>query len=291
MRLAVVTGATGFLGPYVVRALRERSPALPIRCVVRASSPTAPIRVPGVTFAIADLRDPDALNAAFQGADTLINLASLGFDWTENVVRTAQRVNIRRAVFMSTTAILTALPVASKPVRVRGEELVRHSGLAWTILRPTMIYGTPNDRNIARLIRLIDVSPIVPLLAPCALQQPIHVEDVAWAVAAAVGNERTVSRVYNLSGARPLTMESLAREVAAALGRRRLFIRVPPWLVIGVLSSWERLRRPPISLEQVRRLEDDKSCDYAEATRDFDFSPRDFRAGIKTEVELFRNLS
>ncbi len=289
MGLAVVTGATGYLGPYVVRALRERAPALQIRCVVRASSRTAPIRLPGVTSAIADLRDPDALYAAFQGADTLINLASLGFDWTENVVRTAQRANIRRAVFISTTAILTALSVRSKPVRVRGEEMVRQSELAWTILRPTMIYGTPKDRNIARLIRLIDVSPIVPLFAPRALQQPIHVEDVAWAVAAAVGNEKTVGRIYNISGAQPLTMESLAREVAAALGRSRLFIRVPLWPVVGMLSLWERLRRPPISPEQVRRVGENKSFDHAEAARDFDFSPRDFRAGIKTEVELFRN--
>ena len=291
MSLAVVTGATGFLGPFVVRALCERFPALQLRCVVRASSQIAPICVPGVASAVADLRDPDALYAAFQGADTLINLASLGFDWSENVVRTAQRANIRRAVFISTTAILTALPVASKPVRARGEELVRQSGLEWTILRPTMIYGTPKDRNIARLIRLIDVSPVIPLFAPSALQQPVHVEDVAWAVAAAVGNERTVHQTYNLSGARPLTMESLAQEVTAALGRRRLFVRVPLRPVIGVLSLWERLRRPPISAEQVRRVGEDKSCDYAEAARDFDFSPRDFRAGIRSEVALFRHLS
>ncbi len=289
MKVAVVTGATGFLGPFVVRALRERHPDLQLRCVVRKSSNTDPVRLPGVTLATADLRDAAALAEAFQGADTLINVASLGFDWTANVVATAQRANIRRAVFISTTAILTSLPVKSKPVRVRGEELVRDSGTAWTILRPTMIYGTPKDRNVARLIRFVSWSPVIPVLAPQALQQPIHVEDVAWAVAAALGNDTTVGRAYNISGAAPLAMGSLVREVAAALGRRRLFVPVPLPAMLSVLAVWAAVMRPPISLEQARRIGENKSFDYADAARDFQFAPRDFRAGVRTAVALFRS--
>ena len=80
MKLAVVTGATGFLGPFVVRALRRRFPDLALRCVVRSTSRLDLISGPGVTTAVADLRDPQALAAAFAGADTLVNVASLGFD-------------------------------------------------------------------------------------------------------------------------------------------------------------------------------------------------------------------
>jgi uncharacterized protein YbjT (DUF2867 family) len=285
---AVITGATGFTGPYVVRELRRRFPEADLRCVVRPTSRTDTLMAHGVSLATADLRDPDALYAAFDGADTLVNVASLGFDWTDNVVRTAQRAKITRGVFVGTTAILTKLPVASKPVREHGEKLVQESGLDWTIVRPTMIYGTPSDRNVARLIRLIDRSPIVPLVAPRALQQPIHVEDVAAAVAAVLAHPVTVGRVYNLSGRDPLTLERLAREVAAALGRRRLFVPVPLAPLIAFLSVMSIVSRPPISVEQVRRVQEDKSFDHSAAARDFGFSPRDFRTGVTSEVALYR---
>ena len=88
--------------------------------------------------------------------------------------------------------MLTELPVASKPIRERGEQLVRDSSVQWTILRPTMIYGTPADRNIARLVRFVSRWPVVPIVAPDALQQPVHVEDVATAVATALACPITI---------------------------------------------------------------------------------------------------
>lgn len=288
MKLAVVTGATGFTGPFVVRALRERFPALNIRCVVRPSSRAERIAPYNVSIAVADLRDPDALYAAFRGADTLVNVASLGFDWTESVVGSAVRAEIARGVFVSTTAILTRLPVASKPVRVAGERLVRDSGLAWTILRPTMIYGTPADRNIARLIRFVNRWPLVPLPAGRALQQPVHVEDVAWAVAAALGTASTIGREYTLSGGNALTLRELVETVASELGRRRLLIPIPLRPVTAALRAWSAVSKPPITAEQVLRLEEDKNFDYADAARDFGFAPRMFAAGVRSEVRDWR---
>jgi nucleoside-diphosphate-sugar epimerase len=169
--------------------------------------------------------------------------------------------------------------------------LVRESGLQWTILRPTMIYGTPDDRNIARLIRFIDRSPVVPVVAPQALQQPIHVEDVAWAVAAALREPATIGRAYNIAGRDPVALRSLVEQVAAALGRRRLFVRVPLTPFEVALSLWAHVARPPIRVEQLHRIEEDKSFSYDDASRDFGFSPRDFRAGVSAEIDLYRRSS
>jgi uncharacterized protein YbjT (DUF2867 family) len=290
MNLAVVTGATGFTGPFVVRALRARFPALTIRCVVRPASDTTRVEVPGVAFATADLRDPAALLTAFAGADTLVNVASLGFDWTDNVVATARRARVDRAVFISTTAILTRLAVASKPIRQRGERLVQESGLAWTILRPTMIYGTPADRNIARLIRFVDRSPVIPLVARHAVQQPVYVEDVADAVVSVLAEPSTVGRTYNISGGEALTLESLVRRVADEMGRRPLLVPLPLWPVKGALGIWAWFTKPPATVEQVRRIEEDKSFDHAEARADFGYSPRSFAAGVRAEIAMMRGL-
>jgi uncharacterized protein YbjT (DUF2867 family) len=286
--LVAITGATGFTGPRVVRALRARFPAAILRAVVRPTSDVSRIGMPGIELAEADLMDGAALRRAFNGADTLVNVASLGFDWVETIVRAAEAAGVRRALFIGTTAMLTALPVASKPVRERGERLVRESRLAWTILRPTMIYGTPEDRNIARLIRFVAWSPVVPIVAPRALQQPIHVEDVAAAVAGALAAPATIGRTYNISGAEPLPLAALVREVSTALGGRRLILPVPAGPIVLALRAWNRIGRAPLKVEQVLRVAEDKSFAHDEAARDFGFSPRSFTDGVRAEVRLWR---
>jgi nucleoside-diphosphate-sugar epimerase len=281
----VVTGATGFTGAYVVRALRSRFPETPVRCVVRPTSDRGPIDMRGVEAVVSDLRDGAGLRAAFRGAGTLVNVASLGFDWVENILEAAEAAEISRAVFFS-TAILTKLEARSKPLREQGERLVRQSRLAWTILRPTMIYGTPRDRNIARLIRFVRYSPIVPLVAPKALQQPVHVEDVAWAAAAVLERPATVHQIYSLSGEAPTSLRTVTEEVIDAVGRRRLMMTVPVTPVLGLLAIWSRVGHPPVTNEQVRRIEEDKNFDHDDAKRDFGFAPRSFRNGVRAEAAM-----
>ncbi len=287
-RLIAVTGATGFTGPFVVRVLCERFPSAMVRAVVRPSSDPSRIGVPDLPTAVADLRDGPALQRAFADADCLVNVASLGFDWVENIVRSAKSAGIRRGIFIGTTAMLTPLPVASKSARERGEQLVIESGMDWTILRPTMIYGTPGDRNIIRLVRFVSWSPIVPVVAPEALQQPVHVEDVANAVASALASPETVGHAYNLSGRDSIQLAALVREVAGALGRRPLIVPVPLGSLVGTFAVWNRLGGAPLKVEQVRRIAENKNFGHENATRDFGFSPRTFRQGIQSEVRLWR---
>jgi uncharacterized protein YbjT (DUF2867 family) len=284
----VVTGATGFTGPFVIRELRRRFPHALIRAVVRSTSRKDHIAMPGVAILEADLRDGLALRRAFTGGDALVNVASLGFDWVDTILRAAEDSNIKRAIFIGTTAMLTKLPVSSKPIRERAELAVRASTLDWTILRPTMIYGTPDDRNIARLISFIARFPVVPLIAENALQQPVHVEDVATAVAEALACPATVGRVYNLSGEEPIRLGALVEEVAQTLGRRPLIVKLPIAPIVKVIGWWNRIGRAPLKTEQVMRIAEDKHFSHTEAARDFGFCPRSFSAGVRGEVQLWR---
>lgn len=288
-RLIVVTGATGFLGPFVVRDLRRRFPDARLRCLVRPSSDMARLHAHGVESAVGDLRDEASLVRVFAGADTLVNLASLGFDWVEGLFSAVRQSSLRRGIFIGSTAMLTRLPVRSKLQRERAESLVRTSGLAWTILRPTMIYGTPGDRNIARLIRFVLRSPVIPIVAGQARQQPVHVEDVAAAVACALASPDTPDRAYNLAGGEALTLLQLVQETVAAVGRRRVIIRLPIGLVLSVVRLYcAVVSRPRLSVEQIRRLQEHKDFDYTDASRDFGFTPRSFRDGVREELRLIQ---
>jgi len=270
----------------VVRALQTAFTDSVIRCFVRTSSSRANLPE-SVQFAVGDLRDSRSLRQALAGADTLVSLASLGFDWNDPVFEALRGSTVTRGVFLSTTAILTKLPVKSKPVREHGEALVRNSGIDWTILRPTMIYGTPADRNISRLIRLVRRSPIVPVVAPHARQQPVYVTDVADAVVAVLASERTSRQTYNISGRDPICLEEVIRTVAEVMGLNRRIVTVPLGLARSVVAFHERLaRKPVIRVEQIDRLAEDKAFDHNAALRDFGFAPLGFRDGVHREIAM-----
>ncbi|MDQ3068418.1 MAG: NAD(P)H-binding protein [Acidobacteriota bacterium] len=271
----------------MVRALLDRFPAVEIRCLVRDPARASGLRDARVEIAVGDLRDLNSLRAAFDGADTLVNVASLGFDWNDTLFSAIRGSGLARGVFISTTAILTKLPVRSRALRQHGESLVRDSGLLWTILRPTMIYGTPADRNIARLIRFVERSPIVPVVAGDARQQPVHVGDVAAAVASAVAERETIAGTYNISGGAPLTLEEMVRTIVKLLGRKRLIVRIPSAPVRAAVGFMGRIaRQPALSVEQIDRLHEDKAFDHADATRVFGYAPRSFEEGVRAQLEL-----
>ena len=264
----LVTGATGFTGSCVVPLLIQNG--FNVRCLSRSTSDRTPLSALTVEWVTDDLSNAESLTSAMQGTDALVNIASLGFGHADNIISAAKAAGIKRAIFISTTAIFTQLNAGSKSVRLAAEDTIRSSGLDFTILRPTMIYGSPRDRNMWRLIRLLRISPVMPIFGDGgSLQQPIFVDDVAQAVLRALQTDATIGKSYNIAGKAPLTSNPVIDTVAASLGKR----------------IWKRMHiRLPIKAEQVLRLNENKDFSYAEAQRDFGFSPCSFGEGIKAEV-------
>ncbi len=196
-------------------------------------------------------------------------------------------------MFVSTTAVTTTLPARSKAVRLAAEDEIRSSDLSWTILRPTMIYGAPGDRNLSRLLALLARLRGRSGAAACCrcpaaarqLQQPVHVADLAGAVLTAVERPATAGRRYDVAGPEPLTFAELLRASAAAVGGRIHLVPVPLAPVVALTRGYERLsRRPRIRVEQWQRLAEDKAFPIDAAARDLDYAPRPFADGIRAEA-------
>src|ERR1700691_2814373 len=295
MRL-LVTGGSGVLGGYVLAEAARRGHA----CVALAPSPAAARTVAArdATPLAGDLDDGAALAGLFASAhcDALVNLASLGFGHAPAVVGAAVGAGVDRAVFVSTTAVTTALPARSRAVRLGAGESIRSSWLAWTILRPTMVYGAPGDRNLARLLALLARARRTPLRADLPLvlpvpgggrrlQQPVHVADLAGAVLTAVERPETAGSCYDVAGPESLTFAELLRASAAAVGCRVRLVPVPLAPVIALTRGYERVsRRPRIRAEQWQRLAEDKAFPIDAAARDLDYAPRPFTEGIRAEA-------
>jgi len=279
----LVTGATGFTGSRVVPLLLNNG--YQVRCLTRATSDRSPLSALTVEWATGDLSNPETLTTALRGVDALVNIASLGFGHAESIVRAAKEAGVKRGIFISTTAIFTQLNAGSKSIRLAAEEAIQANGLDYTILRPTMIYGSERDRNMWRLIRLLKITPIMPIFGDGeSLQQPIFVDDVAQAVVLALKTDATIGKSYNIAGKDPLTYNQVIDTVSMALGKRVWKLHLPYMPIVRALQFTERMRLPlPIKAEQVLRLNENKAFSYEDAQKDFGFSPRSFEEGIRAE--------
>jgi len=285
MRL-LVTGGSGFLGRYVLDEAARRGHE--IVALARSDAAARAVARHGARPLPGDLDDRARLPALFAAArcEALVSLASLGFGHAPAVVAAARAAAIGRTVFMSTTAVTTALPAPSKRIRLEAENLIRESGLAWTIMRPTMIYGAPGDRNLSRLLALLPRVPVLPVPGGGRhLQQPVHVADVAGAVLSAAERPTAAGHVYDVAGPEPLSFAGLLRICARATGSRTRFVPVPAAPLVAAAHCYEMLSaRPRIRAEQLRRLAEDKAFSIGDAARDLGYAPRPFADGILAEA-------
>ena len=194
----------------------------------------------------------------------------------------------RRVVVLSSTSIFakqrSADPQEQATVQklVQAEQQVRawaqSHGVQWVILRPTLIYGGGQDKNISEIARFIRRFGFFPVFGKARGQrQPIHAADVASACLAALQSPGAVNHTYNISGGETLPYCAMVTRVFEALGRRPHLLRVPLWafrLAVAVLRQVPRYRQ--WSATMAERMGRDQVFDHADAARDLGFKPRSF---------------
>jgi uncharacterized protein YbjT (DUF2867 family) len=284
----LLTGGTGLLGGALLDLLLAEGHE--VRCLVREESPRASrLSTLRVDLARGDADDARALSLALSGMDALLHVA--GIEYAPAVLDAARRAEVGRLVVVGSTSAHSAYPYRSDP-KLRMEKLVRESGFDYTIVRPSMIYGSELDKNVHRLLRFLDRSPVFPMFGSGEnLWQPVYHEDCARGVYEALARPAAVGQSYDLPGAEPLTYLELVKTAAGALGRKPRIIRLPLEPVRRALVAAERLRLPlPVRSEQVLRLREDKAYPYDKADRELGYAPRPFREGVALEVARLRKL-
>jgi nucleoside-diphosphate-sugar epimerase len=276
----LVLGATSLVGRFVLPRLE----AMGVEAV--ALSRTAP-RAPG--WVRADLSDP-GLRARLPACPTVLSLQPI---WRLPQALPALRVRgMRRLVAFSSTSVFAKAdspdPYEQGVVKALadGEAATRAfceaNGVAWTILRPTLIYAEGQDQNISRLARLIGKLGVLPLAGRGeGLRQPVHADDLAAAAIAAAQSPAAENQAYDLPGGETLTYRAMAGRVFEALGKRPAILTVPPvlWRAAFALA---RPLLPGATAQMGARMSEDLTFDGAAAARDFGWNPRAFRPDFKT---------
>lgn len=194
-----------------------------------------------------------------------------------------------RIVALSSTSVFTKQHSSDPGEQQTAEKLAQgereviawaeSNRIEWVILRPTLIYGRGQDRNICEIARFITRFGFFPLFgAARGLRQPVHAEDVAAASMAAMKQGQACNRAYAISGAERLTYREMVARVFKAMGRPERYIRIPLSLFRAAILCLRVLSRfRHWSAAMAERMEDDMAFEHAEAARDFGFSPRPFQ--------------
>jgi nucleoside-diphosphate-sugar epimerase len=166
-------------------------------------------------------------------------------------------------------------------------------GIAWTILRPTLIYEEGADENVSRIadtIRKLGFFPVCGLAS--GLRQPVHARDLARAAMQALTARPAYNTAYNLSGGEDLSYADMVRRIFEAMGRAPVIVALPEILWrLGFLGlNLVRPRRLKRNVHMALRMNIDLWFDHSAATRDFGYAPSRFRPNFSAMAETDRPI-
>jgi NADH dehydrogenase len=250
----LVTGGTGFVGPKVVHALRERD--LPVRCLVREPARGSAQRLEawGCELVRGEMTDAASLRAAVEGSDTVVHLVAIRQgrqeefrrvmeQGTADLVSAAHEAGVRRFVLMSAlgTSEETKDLVPYYHAKWQMEQTVTASPLEHVIFRPSFIFARdggilPTFRRLAR------VAPVTPVIGRGRQRiQPVWIDDVAAYFAASVDKPEAAGRIFELGGPDVVSWNEFWKRLKHALGIRRPTMHVPVGLMRANALVTERM--------------------------------------------------
>jgi NADH dehydrogenase len=288
----LITGANGFVGSALCREGIRRGAS--IVALVRPGAGRS-LLPEGVEIAEADFTQPAAMAAVLSregmpSPDAVIHAAAvvssgrpnLAESWRVNVEASwalavlARTAGVRRWIQISSMSAHAENQSVYGITKLAAEKAVRRSGIALTILRPSLVYG-PQERGIFhRLKRLVHKLPAVPLVGSGREpMRPVHVDDLAWCAWEALQRPATIGGCYDLGGPEDWTFADLVR--AAALPARPILIPIPlPLCRLAAALGELLMPHPPITSDNVEGICKARPLDTFPALRDLDFRPRPF---------------
>ena len=287
----LVTGATGFVGRHVVKALVERGHA--VRAAGRSRGREGVVAGVNVELAYADVSEASSWQAAMQGVDAVVHLVAIirerrgmTFDGVNrqgaaNVAAAAKAAGVKAFVHLSAVGAQDNPSYPYLRSKWQGEQALAQSGVAHTILRSSLVFG-PGDEFINTLAGLVKGFPVAPVPGNGQARfQPIHVEDVARCLAETLERHDLRGKTVEIGGPEQLTYDQIVEAIARTYGLERWkahvpvpLLRLPVWLMERVLDS------PPATTQQLAMLDVENVAAIDAVSQVFGFQPRPLQGNI-----------
>lgn len=267
----LVLGGSGFVGRYLVSQLSAMglSVFVPTRRRDRAKHL---ILLPTVDVVEADVHDQPTLDRLASGAQAVVNLVGIlneaqrgDFErahvaLARKVVSACRSAGVARLLHMSALNADPHGPSRYLATKGEAEAVVAGSDLAWTIFRPSVIFGR-EDSFLNLFARLARMLPVMALASPNARFQPVFVGDVARAFVHSLFDDMTHGQRYPLCGPKVYTLRELVAYVGELSGHRRPILPLGPGLSSLQASVLEWLPGPLMSRDNLKSMTKDSVCD------------------------------
>ncbi len=299
MSTILVTGANGFVGSHMVPALLDAGHR--VLALVRDDAGAdlvlrrlAPAQS-AVEIRYGDVTRRETLPAALDGAEAVLHLAAVPRDLdggatlrlvntegSRNMVKAASDAGVRRFVHLGALGVVDDPDLHYASSKAKAIAIVRASGLDWTILSPSLLFG-PRDGFFNILADLVRMSPgIVPITGKGdARFQPLAIGDLARTAVIAIADPATIGHEYLLGGPRYWTYREIMGEVLRGMEARRVMVPMPVAIIRLVAGAAERIHLPfPVATDQLRQLKLDNVGPIDGVRLAFGFDPQPMDGGL-----------
>lgn len=303
-----IAGGTGFIGAHLVKALRSGKRS--VRCLVRSQAKAARCKKAGFETAEGDITERDSLKGKLEGCEVVAHLVGLieekggmtfqkvHVEGTENLVDEAKKAGIKHIFFQSALGASSSSWAKYYRTKAEAEEIVRTSGIPYTIFRPSLVIGE-GDGFTEKLKELVSIGPVVPVPGNGnAKFQPIYVGDWVKCFLNIFSGQLPVvhrsSPVYEFGGPEHLTYNELVAQLMEAMRMGKPVMHIPMEVMklslpfSGISRSIGGLfgkRVPSVTREQLDLLQLDNICDEDAVEKNFGFTPLTYREALKLFIK------
>jgi nucleoside-diphosphate-sugar epimerase len=293
MRTALVTGAAGVMGARLCSGLRRAG--FQVRALVLAGDPLR-TRLDGLGCEVleADVSDAASLVGVCDGVELVYHLAAViiapdpsffqrvNLTGTANLVAQARHSTVRHFVYVSSASVTYPKRTPYAESKLAAEDVVKASGVPFTIVRPTLVYEQGGGQEIMMFLDYLRRFPVVPFIGDgAALKRPVWSEDVVSGLLCLAEAARALGKTYNFSGAEPISMRDLAKLLLWHHDAERPFVSIPVW-VCRALAAVLRvcMQRPPLTSSAIAGIVNDANLDPSQAMNELGYAPLGVRAGF-----------
>lgn len=278
MKKILITGGTGFVGKNLINLLENRK-RYDIRIISRKE-------MPGKRFIVGDLRNYNSINSALREGEIIIHLANSknypeNVEIMSNLVKAAKERKIEKIIFTSSMSAKRKYPDDYGKSKIQSEKILRESGINYTILRPSIIYGK-GSTSFNFLTEKIDKFPLfTPIIGNGKYKiPPVHIKDVVESIEKAIENKKTDKKEYDIVGGESVSFIDLVKVLKKERKDKKKNIYVPIWACNLISICFPKI----INKKNIKNMIEDSEGNIKRAKKDFDYNPIKFRDGIKNGI-------
>lgn len=299
-KMIFIAGGTGFIGQHLLKALKEGG--FKVRCLARTEERATLCRKSGFEAVTGDITDRESLRNSLDAVEMVIHLVGIieergemtfrrvHVEGTRNLVDEAKRSGVKHFFYQSALGASLKSDAAYQRTKAEAEEIVKGSGIPYTIFRPSLVIGE-GDGFTDKLKELFRLGPFVPIPGTGEARfQPLYVDDWVRCFLSILGSVEAIGKTYEFGGPEYLTYNEMVLQLMEVMGIKKPLIHLPisiakmgvPFIGLGnKLGKLIGKKIPTVTAEQLMLLGRDNICEIDSVKRHFGFEPIKYKEALR----------